>query len=193
MQCAQAYFVNMGLTPERFRRLQHTRLRSSRVEEKGNTSTLPSGAAHAQSKPPVLLENFPNDVVYWTEQQINGEMMLSKMRAHSIATKPMSEELRRRTKRKIWDEARKAACLGNDVVAKRCSMNDCLWEKYTTVKAAGGTMTLKEVEKCIRYDLIRSELYREGDDFDSPPNPEYLKQLGDAKVKLILERLARVR
>lgn len=119
--------------------------------------------ARAKDKDPLI--DFPYDVVYLTPKQCDEQIKYYKMLKDRGIEVP--EE-------RIWDERRKQACLGDDIVARRCSMNDVLWAMYKE----NPSITLDEVEKKIRIDIVRSKLYPEGwTDYDQPPPNEYIQEL----------------
>ena len=119
--------------------------------------------ARAKDKDPLI--DFPYDVVYLTEKQCNEQIKYyNLLKAKGIE---VPEE-------RIWDEERKAACLGDDIVAKRCSMNDVLWAEYK----ANPNLTIEDVERKIKIDIARSKLYPPGwTDYTTPPPNEYIQEL----------------
>jgi hypothetical protein len=115
------------------------------------------------------LYDFPNDIVYFTREQIENKIAVSRRFWNKI-------EIRRR-----WDSERGQACLGRfGKVARRCSMNDKLWEIWRQAAAKKVTLSLEDIKKMILIDIKRSKLYPPGwtDDTASPP-PWYLKKLQD--------------
>ena len=113
--------------------------------------------------------DFPNDIVYFTRDQVENKIAVSRRFGNKI-------ELRRR-----WDSERGQACLGRfGKVARRCSMNDKLWEIWKQASAKQITLSLADIKKMIQIDIKRSRLYPPGwtDDTASPPS-WYIKKLQD--------------
>ncbi|MBN2209417.1 MAG: hypothetical protein JW759_08995 [Candidatus Coatesbacteria bacterium] len=59
----------------------------------------------------------------------------------------------------IWDELRRAACLGSDPVARRCSMDDYLWEVYRYCSLRGMTLGLDACRHILQTKLLISPLF----------------------------------
>lgn len=124
------------------------------------------------------LYGFPNDIEYFTKDQIQAKIAVSRRFWNKLAPE------------KRWDRERGEACLGRyGIVAKRCSMNDKLWGIYQKAKQKGVTLTLNEIKKMIMLDIKRSKLYPPGwtDDTVSPPE-WYLDEL---RKKGLLDKILR--
>lgn len=113
------------------------------------------------------LYGFPNDIVYLEKKEIEQKTAISRRFAGR-----MRPEAR-------WDRERGEACMGRlGIVARRCSMNDKLWEIYQKSKRGNVTLSLDDVKKMVMLDIKRSKLYPPGwtDDSVSPPD-WYLEEL----------------
>jgi len=139
--------------------------------------------AKAKARDPLAF--FPKDVQYFTEKQCR-DVQRHYDKCLAIYEKRGDIERARAIGKKRWTEDRVNACLGHDVVAKRCSMNDHLWEKWLE---SGGSLTLKQVRGLIEFDVARSVLYRPTDDPDAQPSPEYVKTLDPDVVKNAYEQM----
>lgn len=118
-----------------------------------------------KSRDPLM--DFPHDVVYFTAEQCDRKISVTR----ALGAKLPPE--------KRWDHYRKEACLGKfGIVARRCSMNDRLWSVWLRTLETGARLGLDEVKRMILVDLKRSELYPPGwrDDTAEPP-PWYLEEL----------------
>jgi len=113
------------------------------------------------------LYGFPNDIVYFTRSEAMQKVKVTQRFGDKIAP------------RSRWDMERVRACMGElGLVARRCSMNDVLWEKYLQSKQQGVRLTLDTVRKMVRYDILRSQLYPPGWSDDTvPPPQEFLERL----------------
>jgi hypothetical protein len=126
------------------------------------------------------LYGFPNDITYFTRQQISQKMAVSRR---------FGNKLRPETK---WDEDRGKACIGRyGIVARRCSMNDKLWGIYSQAKARNIILTLNDIKRMIAIDIKRSRLYPPGwtDDSVSPPEWHLDKLRKEGKLDQILKEI----
>lgn len=127
------------------------------------------------------LKDFPYDINYLTPALCKNKIEISGRYKGRIA------------KEKIWDKFRADACLGkHSIVAKRCSMNDVLWDRYTKYR---DVLTLNDIKRMILFDAKRRELYP----FDykgtgeEPPSVEYLEKLkSDGSLERIYSELDRI-
>jgi hypothetical protein len=113
------------------------------------------------------LFGFPNDIVYFTREQIEAKISVSRRFCERM--KPETQ----------WNKERGGACLGRyGPVARRCSMNDKLWGIYQKARQKNVSLTLEGIKKMILVDIKRSKLYPTGwsDDSVSPPD-WYLDEL----------------
>jgi hypothetical protein len=129
------------------------------------------------------LYGFPNDIVYLSRQEIEQKMAVSRR---------FAEKMKPETR---WDRERGETCIGRyGTVARRCSMNDKLWEIYQKAKQRNVTLNLDEIRKMILLDIKRSKLYPPGwtDDSVSPPD-WYLDELrGKGLLDQILNEIDEV-
>jgi len=111
------------------------------------------------------LKDFPNDIKYFSANECISKIEIGGRFKGKIA------------KEKIWDKKRMNACLGkHGIVAKRCSMNDTLWARYTK---HGDSLTLDIIKQMMKFDAKRRELYPpnyKGTGEEQPP-AEYLEEL----------------
>lgn len=124
------------------------------------------------------LKDFPYDIKYLSQSECKSKVEISARFEGKIP------------KEKIWDKFRGDSCLGkHGIVAKRCSMNDVLWERYVK---HGDALTLEEIKRMIRFDVKRRELYPpeyKGVGDEQPP-AEYLDKLRkDGKLEAIYNEL----
>lgn len=150
-------------------------------EEKAEKTLRQKDLAEKWQKDP--LYGFPNDITYFSRTEAMQKVKITQRFGDRIAP------------RDRWDMERVRACMGElGTVAKRCSMNDVLWEKYLQSEREGVRLTLDTVWKMIRYDILRSQLYPPGwtDDI-APPPPEYLERLQkEGKLKRIHTEMDKV-
>ena len=111
------------------------------------------------------LKGFPNDIEYFSKKKCLDKIDISNHFGDKIVPE------------KRWDQFRMEACLGqHGLVAKRCSMNDVLWERYIKY---GDKLTLNDIKKMVMFDIKRRELYPP--DYkgtgEEPPPADYLKKL----------------
>ena len=133
---------------------------------------------YAKEKDSNPLFEFPYDVEYLTAKQCNDQIKYYEMlQAKNIEI----DETR------IWDKKRKNACIGNDLIKKRCSMNDMLWAEYKNNKFH----SLEDVKHRIKLDIVKSKLYPEGwTDYTKQPPVEYVQKLKQQGVfNSIIEEL----
>lgn len=96
-----------------------------------------------------LLE-FPNDIEYLTEADVNEKIRFTEMwRSKNGGT----------WRDFCWDDFRAGAALGEDPVARRAAQNDILWEKYLELRSNGIEMDMGMLRKLILFDAVRSRLY----------------------------------
>lgn len=134
--------------------------------------------AEKWQKDPLYL--FPNDIIYFTKEQIGQKMGVSRRFWNKI--KPESR----------WEEERGRACMGRKgQVAKRCSMNDKLWSIYLDASKKGISLTLTQIRKMILIDIKRSQLYPPGwtDDTASPPEWHLDKLRSEGKLEGIFREI----
>lgn len=116
------------------------------------------------------LAGFPNDIVYFTHQEIIDKLAVSQMLWKKM--EPLSR----------WNTLRGNACRGKlGIVARRCSMNDQLWNLWIRSKEVGSELTLDKVHKMILLDIKRSRLYPPGwTDSSVDPPKWYIQKLRKA-------------
>jgi len=124
------------------------------------------------------LFDFPNDVVYFTEEQCDQQIKYWSKVSSLRKDIPVKA---------LWDEKRKKACLGGfGDAARRCSMNNDLWEMWLN----NPKVTLDTVKRRIKADIVRSQLYPEGYPADKPPPRWYIKKLQESgEYERIVEEL----
>ena len=126
------------------------------------------------------LYNFPNDIEYFSMQEAEQKIAVSRRFGEKI-----KEESR-------WDKKRGEACIGRyGVVARRCSMNDKLWGIWKESKQKGINLTLADIKRMILIDIKRSQLYPPGwtDDTASPPDWFLEKLRGEGRLDGILKQI----
>jgi len=79
--------------------------------------------------------SFPSDVTPLTAREATDMIRISTLLKAAKAKR--GTELTERERIFIWDKERRAACLGCDPVARRCSMDDYLWAAYRHCKQRG--------------------------------------------------------
>lgn len=122
------------------------------------------------------LYGFPNDITYFSRSEAMQKVKITQRFGDKIA------------QRSRWCMERVRGCMGElGIVAKRCSMNDVLWERYLQSKREGVALTLDTIRKMIHYDILRSQLYPPGWFDDTvPPPQEFLERLQkEGKLKKI--------
>lgn len=129
------------------------------------------GRAEAPPSDPFAL--FPDDVDYFSEHQCREQQVYWAKKLAIWKSKGNADQITD-CERRQWPEERVQACIGKDQPARRCSMNDSLWGKWCD---SYGTLTLEDVKKLLKRDLIRHVLYRPGDDPESDPDPAYVQTL----------------
>lgn len=113
------------------------------------------------------LYGFPDDIGYLDSRHVGIKLRITKRFGEKLAPE------------KRWDQERADSCLGKrGVVARRCSMNDALWEKWRQSITEGNPLRLETVRKMVQCDILRSKLYPPGwTDDKSPPPSEHLEKL----------------
>lgn len=96
-----------------------------------------------------LLE-FPNDIEYLTETDVNEKIRFTEM----WQSKNSGE-----WRNFCWDELRANAALGDDPAAQRAAQNDILWEKYLELRANGTEVGMEMIRKMVLFDAVRYRLY----------------------------------
>lgn len=142
---------------------------------------LETAKARAEEKLHNPMKDFPNDINYLSLDACKRKVEISAKFEGKIE------------KDKIWDMPRMNACLGKyGIVAKRCSMNDILWDRYLQ---HGDALTIDEIKKMILFDAKRRELYPQdynGTGEEQPPQ-EYLDKLkAEGKLDAIYKELDRI-
>lgn len=83
------------------------------------------------------LRKFPNDVKYFTDAQINAQLRYWRRKLEGKTGV---------TEGRIWDQRRAAACKGSlGIAARRCSMDNKLWELWCSCMDVGQSPTLEQV------------------------------------------------
>ncbi len=129
------------------------------------------------------LYEFPNDIIYFDRQQIEQKLKVSGR----FGNKMISETM--------WNTERGQACLGRyGGVARRCSMNDRLWEIYKEARHKSVSLTLEQIKKMILIDIKRSKLYPPGwtDSVANPPEWYLDKLRRDGTLTQILKEIDEV-
>ena len=132
--------------------------------------------ARVKDNDPLL--NFPFDVIYLTSQQCDEQILYYDMLdKRGVEVEPF----------RVWDNRRKEACLGDDMAARRCSMNNVLWEAY----CKNPSMSLSDVKRKIQFDITKSKLYPSGwHNYTQPPPIEHIHKLKESgQFDLIMEQL----
>ena len=149
---------------------------------------------------------FPNDVVFHTQDSLRliREYWKDFLGNHKTLT--------RRQELAVWDEDRLNAAVSPDIVEKRASMNDYLWEKFRDWKKATENCSVDRLKWFCEMDLARSALYPPADilfekrkqeeskkekltfiDPEAPPPQWYLDSLGDTnQIQGIMENIKKV-
>lgn len=96
------------------------------------------------------LASFPDDISYFTKSDV-----AEKLRHAEIVKKRKPNVYNRG----LWTKERANACLGNNKIAKRASMNDLLWERYSELITQGVDVTLNHLKLFLEVDIARSRLY----------------------------------
>ena len=107
-----------------------------------------------------ILDEFPNDVKFFDREQVKQQQRYWS---------GLSKEYAKRHPYRVWDKVRGDACLGlYGDVAKRCSMNDDLWELWSK---SGQRLTMPELrmfferlkafEKIKKYPNLADEGFRD--------------------------------
>jgi hypothetical protein len=127
------------------------------------------------------LRRFPYDIDYFSPEQVHKILGFSTY-ALNQAIKTKRQFATRNDAilftRRLWDKPRADACLGSDIVAKRCSMNDELWRRYTGLKQQGKTLDIDTVRRWVEQDMIKAELY--------PKEADYKAQWTKEEVAFIM-------
>jgi len=150
-------------------------------DEKASKALKQKELAERWQKDP--LYGFPNDIRYFTRDQAMQKVKITERFGEKIAP------------RSRWGMERVRACVGElGIVARRCSMNDLLWDTYSRAKHEGVELTLDTVRRMIEYDILRSQLYPPGWSDDTvPPPKEFLEELQkQGKLKRIYAEMDRV-
>jgi hypothetical protein len=107
---------------------------------------------------------------------------------HQARKRPMTLEL----EKTLWDEERKAACLGKNQAMMICSMSNHLWSIYKYYQRLGYILKLKDIKKIYRINVAQGRLYPEKtpkEDHFKPPPSDYLIKLGHNKVSELIDRM----
>ena len=81
---------------------------------------------------------FPFDVAFLTAEETTDMIRMSTLL--QTARKTRGTPLSPRERIFLWDDERRAACLGSDIVARRCSMDDYLWAVHRHCRGRGMTL-----------------------------------------------------
>jgi hypothetical protein len=141
------------------------RMAGGKIEDEEENNTRKRQAEAWQHDP---LAGFPDDIEYFTRGQCQNKIAISKR--HGEKWPPGM----------LWDTYRMNACLGNHGrAARRCAMNDVLWERYCQAVQKGSPLQLETVRRMVLVDTLRRKLYppdyRGGG--EEPPPAEYLEAL----------------
>ena len=95
--------------------------------------------------------DFPNDIEYFNEKDVKERLKHAEVFKRNCPNRqpPVT----------VWNTERADACLGDDVVAKRASMNDDLWVKYTELKSKGVALSVTALKRIVEFDALRAGLY----------------------------------
>ncbi|MBN1593425.1 MAG: hypothetical protein JW941_09315 [Candidatus Coatesbacteria bacterium] len=115
-----------------FYRTRRNKLSSLSVE--ASRSEL-QGSGTARSDGDNRKREFPFDVVPLSSGEATDMMRLSVTLEAAIAKRSGIPTTRERLF--LWDRERRDACLGNDILARRCSMDDYLWAIYHHLMTRG--------------------------------------------------------
>lgn len=117
-------------------------------------------APDVESSPDVSGERglFPYDVRYLTPRECSDMIALSN--AVRRVKKRRSQPLAESERLWLWDESRRSACLGSDVVARRCSMDDYLYEIYRRLHSRGLELSLDACRHVHHTKTLVATLYR---------------------------------
>ena len=100
---------------------------------------------------------FPHDVTSLTRREAADMVEMSRLLKR--AKKKRGGQLTERERIFIWDEPRRAACLGSDPVARRCSMDDYLWEVYRHCELRGMTLGVDACRRILQTKLLIAPLF----------------------------------
>ncbi len=100
---------------------------------------------------------FPNDVTPLTEREATDMVRMSMLL--KAAKKTRSAQLTRRERIFLWDDERRAVCLGSDPVARRCAMDDYLWAAYRHCKLRGMTLRVDACRHIYQTKLLVAPLF----------------------------------
>ncbi|MCD6327915.1 hypothetical protein J7M28_10230 [bacterium] len=123
---------------------------------------------------------FPNDVKYLSPREASDMVALSQSILAAKAKR--GQALSERERIWLWDDKRRRACLGTDVVARRCSMDDYLWAIYREYRSRGVHLTIsacrhihqtkRSIAPLYAKEVVGVEINRNGLSlFCAPPSP----------------------
>lgn len=153
-------------------------------EAEGGTDDPEKKLKMAEAKLKNPLVDFPDDVKYLNAADCDVKIRLTNDPKLCL---PFKQK---------WNSYRKDCCLGEyGKAARRCSVNDTLWERYLASAQAGRPISLEVIKGMVEFDMLRSELYPKN--FKGSPGedpPEYfineLKESG--KYTDILQKLDQI-
>lgn len=145
--------------------------RGGRLDPAGRSAKRRAPTRQGPSRRRRVHRKFPHDVQYLTAGQAADLVLLSSQLL--AAKRRRGEELSLRERIWLWDEERMRACLGSDIVAKRCSMDDYLWEIFRSYRSMGIELTLNACRHIYETKLLVASLYRSAVSQESRGNITY--------------------
>ena len=125
------------------------------VERLLETPALKRAASNAGQQ--AQTREFPNDITPLTAREATDMVKVSMLL--KAAKKKRGAQLTRRERIFIWDDERRAVCLSNDPVARRCSMDDYLWAAYRHCKSRGMTLGVDACRHIYQTKLLVAPLF----------------------------------
>ena len=92
-----------------------------------------------------------------TSKQIKDRIKISKTMV--ARAKKCNRDLNRRDRLWLWNDARAAACLGPDSIARQCSMDDYLWMYWCLAIGAGKRLGLGQVEHILEIKSVFAQFF----------------------------------
>ena len=100
---------------------------------------------------------FPHDVRPLSAQEAAEMVRLSQLLMR--ARRKRGRKLTQRERIFLWDDERRSACLGEDIVARRCSMDDYLWAVYRHCRTRGIDLSVKACRHIHQTKLLVAPLF----------------------------------
>ncbi len=100
---------------------------------------------------------FPHDVRPLSTQEAAEMVRLSQLLI--TARRKRSRKLTQRERIFLWDDERRSACLGADVVARRSSMDDYIWAVYRHCRSRGIKLSVEASRHIYHTKLLVAPLF----------------------------------